>query len=169
MSLPRRIYEAAHLEGEFVLRSGTVATEYFDKYRFEGDPLLLADLLPPLAALLPPDAEVLAGLELGGVPLATALSLHTGLPLCFVRKKAKEYGTKRLAEGADIAGRRVVVIEDVVTTGGQIALSTADLRDRGAVVDTVLVVIDRETGGGAALAEIGLELRALYTMADLGA
>ena len=167
MSLAQRIYDASRLEGEFLLRSGTVATEYFDKYGFEGDPQLLAALLGPLTELLPAETEVLAGLELGGVPLATALSLHTGIPACFVRKKAKEYGTRRLAEGADIAGKRVTVIEDVVTTGGQIALSTVDLRDRGAIADTVVAVIDRESGGRAALAEIGLELRALYTMTDL--
>ena len=167
MSLAQRIYDASRLEGEFLLRSGTVATEYFDKYRFEGDPHLLAALLAPLAELLPAETEVLAGLELGGVPLATALSLHSGIPACFVRKKVKEYGTRRLAEGADIAGRRVTVIEDVVTTGGQVALSTVDLRDRGVIVDTVVAVIDRESGGRAALAEIGLELRALYTMTDL--
>jgi orotate phosphoribosyltransferase len=95
------------------------------------------------------------------------LSLHTGLPVCFVRKKAKEYGTRRLAEGADIAGKRVAVIEDVVTTGGQVALSTADLRDHGAIVDAAVVVIDRELGGRAALADIGVGLHALYTMQEL--
>lgn len=167
MSLPTRLYEAAHLTGEFVLRSGMIATEYFDKYRFEGDPRLLAELTPLLAALLPADAEVLAGLELGGVPLAAALSLNTGLPACFVRKKAKEYGTRRLAEGADISGRRVVIIEDVATTGGQIVASAGELRDRGAVVEYALVVIDRESGGREALADIGIELRALYTMTEL--
>ena len=167
MSLPARLYDAAHLTGEFVLRSGMVATEYFDKYRFEGDPRLLSELTPLLAGLVPADAEVLAGLELGGVPLATALSLRTGLPACFVRKKAKEYGTRRLAEGADISGRRVVIVEDVATTGGQIVMSAAELRDRGAIVDSAVVVIDRESGGREALADIGIELRALYTLSEL--
>jgi orotate phosphoribosyltransferase len=167
MTLPGRLYRTAHLTGEFVLRSGMVATEYFDKYRFEADPRLLAELTPLLAGLLPADAEVLAGLELGGVPLATSLSLHTGLSACFVRKKAKEYGTRRLAEGADISGRRVVIVEDVATTGGQIVASAGELRDRGAIVESAVVVIDRESGGRAALADIGLELRALYTMTEL--
>lgn len=167
MSLPARLYNMAHLTGEFVLRSGMVATEYFDKYRFEGDPRLLTELTPLLAELVPTDAQVLAGLELGGVPLATALSLHTGLPACFVRKKAKEYGTRRLAEGADIAGRKVAIVEDVATTAGQILASAGELRDRGAIVESALVVIDRETGGREALAQIGIELRALYTMTEL--
>lgn len=167
MSLPARLYSIAHLTGEFVLRSGMVATEYFDKYRFEGDPRLLAELTPLLADLLPEDGEVLAGLELGGVPLATALSLHTGLPASFVRKKAKEYGTRRLAEGAAISDRRVVIVEDVATTGGQIVMSAAELRERGAVVECAVVVIDRESGGREALAGVGIELRALYTMTDL--
>jgi orotate phosphoribosyltransferase len=167
MSLPARLYATAHLTGEFVLRSGTVATEYFDKYRFEADPQLLGELTPLLADLLPTDAEVLAGLELGGVPLATALSLYTGLPACFVRKKAKEYGTRRLAEGADISGRRVVIVEDVATTGGQMLASAGELRERGAVVESAVVVIDRESGGPEALANIGIELHALYTLTEL--
>ena len=102
-SLAQRVNSIARLTGTFTLRSGQVATEYFDKYRFEADPVLLADIAAALAPLLPSDTEVLAGLELGGVPIATALSLHTGLPAAFVRKEAKTYGTAQLAEGADIA------------------------------------------------------------------
>jgi len=105
--------------------------------------------------------------ELGGVPIATALGLATGLPVAFVRKAAKPYGTRRLAEGALIEGRRVLVVEDVVTSGGQVAISTADLRDRGAVVEHVLCVVDREEGGGEALANVGLTMTALFTAAEL--
>ena len=157
------VFGVAHLEGEFLLRSGVTATEYFDKYRFEARPDLLARIAEQLAALVPEDTEVLAGLELGGIPVVTALSRATGLPAAFVRKRAKEYGTRRLAEGADVAGRRVVVVEDVVTSGGQVVLSTKDLRALGAEVQTVLCVIDRQAGGGEALAAVGLELRALFT------
>lgn len=117
-SLARRIHAAAHLTGEFTLRSGQVSTEYFDKYLFESDPELLRAVVDELVTLIPADTEVLAGLELGGVPLATVASQQTGLPAVFVRKAAKEYGTRRIAEGGSVAGRRVTVIEDVVTTGG---------------------------------------------------
>jgi len=166
-SLAARVYEIAHLTGTFTLRSGTTSKEYFDKYRFEADPALLRDIAAAMAPLVPDGVDALAGLELGGVPIATALSLETGLPARFVRKEAKTYGTCQLAEGGDIEGLRLLVVEDVVTTGGQVLLSTADLRARGAVVDTVLCAIDREAGGTEAFAAEGLELRSLFTMSEL--
>jgi orotate phosphoribosyltransferase len=119
--------------------------------------------------MVPAETEVLAGLELGGIPIVTMLSQVTGLPALFVRKEAKSYGTCRLAEGGEVEGRNLVVVEDVVTTGGQVLLSCAELRDRGATVDTVLCVIDREAGGPEAFAAEGLALRALLTMSQLKA
>jgi orotate phosphoribosyltransferase len=165
--LARRIYDVAHLTGTFTLRSGAVSSEYFDKYRFESDPGLLFEIGEALAPLVPDGTEVLAGLELGGVPLAVALSRVTGLPARFVRKEAKTYGTCQLAEGGEIDGKRVTVVEDVVTSGGQVVLSCGDLRERGALVETALCVIDRESGGPEALTEIGVELRPLFTMTEL--
>lgn len=88
--------------------------------------------------------EVLAGLEMGGIPVATALSLKTGIPVIFVRKKAKEYGTCKFAEGMNVVEKNVCVIEDVVTSGGQILLSTHDLKEVGAQVKTALSVIERD-------------------------
>jgi orotate phosphoribosyltransferase len=165
--LAQRIYQAAYLTGEFVLRSGRTATEYFDKYQFEADPALLDAVAEAMVPLVPPDTEVLAGLELGGIPVVTALGRHTGLPCAFVRKAAKDYGTRRLAEGAEIAGRRVLVVEDVVTSGGQIVLSTKELRALGADVRTALCVIDRDQGGREALRQAGLDLVSLLTADDL--
>jgi len=165
--LAAKIHEVSNLKGSFVLRSGATATEYFDKYLFEADPVLLREIATHMLPLLPGDADALAGLELGGVPLAVMLSQLSGLPLLSVRKKAKEYGTRRLAEGGEVAGRRLVVIEDVVTSGGQVVASTEDLRALGAEIDTALCVIDRQAGGPAALRGAGVGLRALYTMAEL--
>lgn len=165
--LARRIYEVAHLEGEFLLRSGQVSHEYFDKYRFESDPELLAAIAEQMEALLPDGTQWLAGLELGGVPLATALSLRTGLPVLFVRKEAKPYGTQRLAEGGDFAGSRITVIEDVITTGGQVIESTQALAELGADVAGVLCVIDREAGGRENIAQAGWELRSVFTKGEL--
>ncbi|MGI9601386.1 MAG: orotate phosphoribosyltransferase [Acidimicrobiales bacterium] len=165
--LARRVGHAAQLSGHFRLRSGLTATTYFDKYQFESDPELLAAVAQHMIPLVPADTDVLAGLELGGVPVATALSLATGIPAAFVRKQAKDYGTARLAEGSAIEGHQVTVVEDVVTTGGQVEASTTDLRERGAVVSTVLCVIDRQQGGAQTLADIGLDLRALFTSDDL--
>ena len=166
-SLAARVYDIAHLTGTFTLRSGQTSDEYFDKYRFEADPALLRDVAAAMAPLVPAGVDALAGLELGGVPIATALSLETGLPCRFVRKEAKTYGTCQLAEGGDISGERLLVVEDVITTGGQVLKSTADLRERGAVVDTVLCAIDRRPEGLDPFAAQGLELRALFTMAEL--
>jgi len=165
--LARRVYQASHLTGSFVLRSGVTSSEYFDKYRFESDPRLLRELAEAIAGLLPQGADGLAGLELGGVPLATMLSQVTGLPAGFVRKQAKPYGTRRLAEGVEVAGRRLVVVEDVVTSGGAVVDSCRALRSEGAEVAVAVCVIDREAGGPANLAEIGVELRPLFTMTQL--
>ncbi|WP_432938177.1 orotate phosphoribosyltransferase [Kribbella sp. CA-253562] len=165
--LGRRIYEAAHLTGQFTLRSGRTTDHYFDKYQFEADPVLLDAVTAAMVPLVPAETEVLAGLEMGGIPVVTALGRHTGLPCAFVRKEAKKYGTCRLAEGAEIEGRRVLVVEDVVTSGGQIVLSTQDLRKLGADVREALCVIDREQGGAEALGAIDLGLISLLRAADL--
>ena len=165
--LGRQIYASAHLTGEFVLRSGQVAGEYFDKYRFEADPVLLDAVAEAMVPLVPEGTEVLAGLEMGGIPVVTALGRHTGLPCAFVRKEAKAYGTRRLAEGAETAGKRVTIVEDVVTTGGQIVLSTRDLRALGAEITDALCVINRNPTTPAPLTEAGLTLHALLTSDDL--
>jgi orotate phosphoribosyltransferase len=155
------------LRGKFQLRSGQVATEYFDKYRFESDPRILQKVVEAMRPLVPAGAEVLAGLELGGVPLATALSCVTGIPARFVRKTAKSYGTCEIVEGGDIADKRLVIIEDVITSGGQVLESARKLKDSGAKILAVLCVVDREAGGGAALGAAGLELRSLFTFSEL--
>jgi orotate phosphoribosyltransferase len=168
-ALAARIYAAAHLTGTFTLRSGVVSNEYFDKYLFESDPALLREIATALVPLVPPGTEALAGLELGGVPIATVLSQVTGIPAYFVRKEAKTYGTCRLAEGGDVEGRRLTVVEDVVTSGGQVITSCGDLRERGAIVEHAVCVIDRESGGPEGLADIGVALHPLYTMTELNA
>ncbi|WP_068796929.1 orotate phosphoribosyltransferase [Pseudonocardia sp. HH130630-07] len=165
--LAAALHHASHLTGSFRLRSGRTATEYFDKYRFESDPRILREIAEHAAALVPAGTEVLAGLELGGIPVATAMSLATGLPVVFVRKAAKEYGTRRLAEGADVDGRSVLVVEDVVTSGGQVALSTSELRAIGARIDHALCVVDREEGGAEALADSGVGLISVFTAETL--
>jgi orotate phosphoribosyltransferase len=168
--LARRIYTAAHLTGTFTLRSGVVSNEYFDKYRFECDPVLLADIARASVGLVPAEGiDALAGLELGGVPIATMISQLTGLPVVFVRKQAKTYGTCKIAEGIEIEGLRLCIVEDVVTSGGAILDAAVELRARGAKLGPVTCVIDRESGGREKLAAAELELRALYTMSELKA
>jgi orotate phosphoribosyltransferase len=165
--LAKKIYEASHLTGSFLLRSGQTSSEYFDKYLFEADPALLAEISAHMESLIPVETQVLAGLEMGGIPVATALSLNTGLRVCFVRKKAKEYGTCKLAEGADVKGKKITIVEDVVTTGGAILDAARELRKLGAVVENVLCVIERDRKGRENLKAEGMELHPLYTMEEL--
>lgn len=119
--------------------------------------------------LIPEETELLGGLELGGVPIATLLAQASGLRVVFVRKAAKDYGTCRVSEGEDVAGRRVLIVEDVVTSGGQIVKSAEDLRRLGAIVDDAICVIDREAGGPESLRARGLKLTALFTISELAA
>jgi orotate phosphoribosyltransferase len=167
--LARKIMEKSHLTGQFRLRSGVLSTEYLDKYQFESDPRLLQTIAVAMRPLIPPDVDALAGLELGGIPLVTLLAQVTGLPALFVRKTPKDYGTCRLVEGGEVAHRRLVVAEDVVTSGGQILVSARELRTLGAQIVRVVCVIDRDAGGAAALAAEGLELAALFGMGELSA
>ncbi len=165
--LAARIYDASHLTGTFTLRSGVVSHEYFDKYLFEAEPALLRDIAEACLPLVPAGIDALAGLELGGIPLATMMSQLSGLPTRFVRKQAKTYGTCRLAEGGDLDGERLCIVEDVVTSGGAILDAAVELRAAGAVLGPVVCVIDRESGGTEKLAAQGLELRALFAMHEL--
>lgn len=167
--LAKRIFDVSHLTGTFTLRSGQVSNEYFDKYLFESQPELLAEIADHMARMVPEGTEILAGLEMGGIPVATAISLKTGIPVIFVRKKAKEYGTAKLAEGSEFTGKKVCVIEDVVTTGGQVVISSKELREFGANIDSVMCVIERDVKGGENLQKEGLELHPLFTMQELKA
>jgi orotate phosphoribosyltransferase len=168
-TLARDVDACCRLTGEFTLRSGQVALEYFDKYLFESDPALLGRVVDQMLGLLPEGTELLGGLELGGVPIATMLSGRTGLPALFVRKAAKEYGTCKLAEGPAVQGRRVVLVEDVITTGGAVRDAARALREAGATVEVVVCAIDRSPAGTDPLADAGLEVRAVLTKAELDA
>jgi orotate phosphoribosyltransferase len=165
--LAKRIYDTAHITGEFTLRSGAKSNEYFDKYLFEADPDLLKHIAMAMVKLVPPGVEALAGLEMGGIPIATMLSQLTGLPALYVRKKAKEYGTCKIAEGGGVKGRKLLIVEDVVTSGGAILDAAKALRAEGAVLGHVVCVIDRESGGPANLAKADLILSPLFTMTEL--
>lgn len=167
--LAKQIFETSHLTGEFLLRSGQISNEYFDKYLFESKPHILQQIAILMSELIPSDCEVLAGLEMGGIPIATAISLHTHMPAAFIRKKAKEYGTRKVNEGADIQGKKIVIIEDVITSGGQVILSAEDLKNAGAEILCCICVINRQQGGAEALEKAGIPLISLFTMEELKA
>lgn len=169
-ALARDLAAASLLRGDFVLRSGQRSSFYFDKYLFETQPALLRGVARALAGALPARVDRLAGPELGAVALAAALSLEAEIPFVIVRKAAKAYGGSagKPVEGVLNAGERVVVVEDVLTTGGEAIRSARLLRDLGARVELVLAVVDRGQGGIEALEAAGFPARALFGPSDLG-
>ncbi|HEY5786254.1 MAG TPA: orotate phosphoribosyltransferase [Microlunatus sp.] len=166
-TLARDIDSTCRLTGNFTLRSGQQVPEYFDKYVFESQPELLRRVAAAVVPLLPEDTDLLGGLELGGVPIATMVSSPTGTPALFVRKAAKTYGTCRLAEGAEVAGRTVTLIEDVITTGGAVRAAALALRELGARVHTVVCAIDRSPAGSRPLDDVAVAVRGGLTRDDL--
>lgn len=150
-TLATRIRESARISGHFVLRSGLTSDTYFDKYQLESEPTLLRAIAEAMAPLVPPGTEVLAGLEMGGIPIVTMLSQVTQIPAAFIRKEPKAYGTCRYAEGASLQGKRFILVEDVVSSGGAIIDALAKLKTDGMVPDLALCVIDRQTGGAEGL------------------
>lgn len=166
--LARRIAEIALLRGTFILRSGRASDFYLDKYMFSTRPEILLDLGKMFAARLPKEANRLAGAELGGIPLVTAASLASGLPSVFIRNQKKEYGTARQLEGKLVEGDRVVIVEDVATTGGQVLEAARVIEAANAEVVAIIATIDRLEGARENVEGAGYVFDALFTVRDLG-
>ena len=165
--LASRVREAALLEGDFVLSSGKKSRFYIDKYLFSTEPALLRDLAREISGRLPAGTRRLAGLELGAVPLVAAAAIESGLPYGIVRKSVKGYGTGNRIEGRPFeSGEKVVLIEDVVTTGSQVLRAAATLEEAGAKVLGIVAVLDRRNEQLARLG--GYPFEALLRMEDLG-
>ena len=165
--LARRIKQVAYLEGDFVLRSGQRSKFYFDKYLFESQPDILAELGRRLAQHAG-DAELIAGPELGAVSLAASASMACGKPFVIVRKKTKEYGTSKLIEGPAVAGKRVLLVEDIGTTAGAALEAAATLTEAGATVTRIVFALDRLQGARENVEKAGFHFEALLTKTDLG-
>ena len=165
-----RLLAASYLEGDFVLRSGRRSRFYLDKYLFETQPDLLRDIAAGLAQKLAAyePFDLLAGPELGAVAIVAALSLASGKPFVIVRKGEKGYGTNKAMEGKVAAGQRVVMVEDVVTSGGAALMAVDKLRDAGLQVSALLCVVDREEGGREAIVAADLAFDPLFTVTSLG-
>ena len=160
--------EAAFLEGDFTLRSGRKSRYYLDKYLFETQPALLRALGQRLARYVTDDVDRIAGAELGAVALAAVTALETGKPFVIVRNAKKPgYGTARLIEGRLEPGERVLLVEDIATSGGQAIEALKTLVAAGARVERVVVVIDRLEGGRANVEQAGFGFEALFTIRDL--
>jgi orotate phosphoribosyltransferase len=162
--------EHAYLEGDFVLRSGRRSSYYLDKYRFETQPDLLRRLGERIAAAVKahePEADLLAGPELGAVALAAAASLESGLPFLIVRKETKEHGTANRLEGVYEPGQCVCLIEDVVTSGEAAVQAVEALREAALIVRTAVCVVDREEGGVDALARQAVRLWPIFRASEV--
>jgi orotate phosphoribosyltransferase len=168
--LAHRIAETSLLRGEFTLRSGRRSSYYLDKYLFSTQPDILAALGEAFAERIAAIGGVtkLAGAELGGVPLVSAASMASGLPCVFIRNKKKDYGTAKQLEGVLEASDKVVIVEDVATTGGQVLEAAQTITEAGAEVAAIICTIDRQEGARENIEAAGFTFDALFTVADLG-
>jgi orotate phosphoribosyltransferase len=155
--------------GEFTLTSGAKSKYYVDVKAASTDPTtlrLVAHAMAQVAARQGP-FDAVAGMELGAVPLATAVSLETGMPLLIIRKGERSHGTAKRIEGRMAKGLRVFVVEDVTTSGGSTVEAVKVLRAAGGVVTHACVVVDRESGGVKALADLQIALHPLVSVSEL--
>jgi len=166
--LAQKVKDTALLKGDFILSSGRRSNYYLDKYRIETRPDILSDVAEGLVGKIPPEANILAGPELGAIPLVTAVGLKMNIPFLLVRKKAKDYGTKKVVEGLYEKGQKVVLIEDVLTTGGQAITAADSLVELGLDVLKIVCVIDREEGAREAVEQAGYVFDPLLTRTMMG-
>lgn len=165
--LARQLVAVAYLKGDFLLASGRRSQYYFDKYRFETRPDLLRAVAALMVQRIPPGTQRLAGPELGAVALAAAASLASGLSFLIVRGEAKAHGTASRIEGLFDPGDRVVVLEDVMTSGGSAISAARELTEGGCRVVKIIAVIDREEGARDAVRAAGFEMDALFGRSEL--
>jgi orotate phosphoribosyltransferase len=165
--LAQRLVAACYLKGDFVLASGRRSSYYFDKYRFETRPDLLAPVAALIAGRLGTGVDRIAGPELGAVAIATAVSLQSGVPFIIVRSEAKGYGTGHRIEGPHEPGDAVVVLEDVLTTGGSVINAAQAVAAAGCRVARIIGVVDREEGAREAIKAAGYEMDAIFTRSQL--
>jgi orotate phosphoribosyltransferase len=150
--------------GDFTLASGAKSQYYIDIKSVLTQPEVLSRIGASIAAVAPFD--VVAGVAVGGVPLAVAVSLESGRPYAIIRKGEKGHGQAGLVIG-DVRARRTLLVEDVTTSGGSVLFGIRTLREAGALVDTVVTVVDREQGAGAALSKVNVDLVPLVRARDL--
>ncbi len=155
--------------GDFTLASGRKSTYYVDIKKAITDPATLELIANRITGIMTERkicAEAIGGVAVGGIPLATAVSLKSSLPLVIIRKSLKEYGTGGRFIG-EVAGRELLMLEDVTTTGGSVIEAIKDLRDAGSVVNMVITVVDRDEGASVGLEDMDVELLPLVRAADL--
>ncbi|UCD28113.1 MAG: orotate phosphoribosyltransferase [Planctomycetota bacterium] len=162
------VKSVALLHGDFTLRSGRKSKYYLDKYLFEADPAILRELGERFARHITPSTTRIAGAELGGVALAASTSMASGLPFVIIRNAKKGYGTQKMYEGKLEVADRILLVEDVATTGGQVVEAAKTISDAGAVVEKIVAVIDRQEGARENIESAGYTFDSLMTKTNLG-
>ena len=153
--------------GEFILASGKKSNYYIDIKKATTNPEILKLIGEIIAEKIKDEDVKVAGVELGSVPIATAVSIIAQKPLLIVRKKPKDYGTKNKIEGELKEGDKVIIVEDVTTTGGSVLKAVKEIRENGGIVDRVFVVVDRLEGAKENLQKENVELIPLVTVEEL--
>jgi orotate phosphoribosyltransferase len=151
--------------GDFTLASGKKSSFFVNIKRASTNPVVLREIARAMAPHVG-DCKI-AGMALGAVPIAVAVALETDRPYVMVRKEAKDHGTKDLIEGDVAPGDEFVIVEDVATTGGSTMRVVDALRQKGAIVEKAIVVVDREEGASALLSDRGVELIPIFKAKDL--
>jgi len=152
--------------GRFVLTSGAISDYYIDIKKASTNPKILKKIAEAMAEYAD-NYDLLAGMELGAVPLVVAVSLETGIPYVIIRKEKREHGTGKQIEGGDVKDKKVLVIEDVATSGGSILKTIEILRESHAEVDKVLVVVDRESGARDKIQNLDVEFVPLISVSEI--
>lgn len=166
--LGKKIVELSYIEGDFILSSGRKSNYILDKYAFETKPEILETIAGEMAKMVESDTTKIAGMELGGIPLATALSLATSIPFVIIRKAKKGHGLERLIEGDINKNDKVVIVEDIATTGSQALLAAKTIEETGASILKIIYVVDREEGARKEIEGKGYNFKPLFTKTDLG-
>ena len=163
--------EAYNLEiikfGKFTLKSGIESPFYVDLRPLASDPKILKDLATYLLKILPSnDFDLLCGVPYAALPMATAMSLESNIPLIIKRKEAKSYGTKKLIEGIYKKNQNCLLIEDVITSGKSLLETIDEVENEGLKVSDIVVVLDREQGGKELLERKGYRVHSLFTITE---
>ncbi|MCC7560186.1 MAG: orotate phosphoribosyltransferase [Methanobacterium sp.] len=154
--------------GKFTLSSGRESDFYVDMKKAITDPEILSQVAKIIShIILDDEIDLVAGPALGAVPIATAVALQSGIPMLMIRKAQKGYGTSKLIEGELKEGNRVIVVEDVTTTGNSLLKAVRAVQDNGGVVERTFVIVDREEGAVEHLKKEGVILEPLVSISDV--
>ena len=167
--LARLLYEAGCVQfGDFVLHSGAHSPIYVDLRRLASFPAALQEAARAYAALLEGlEYDRIAAIPYAALPIGTAVSLLTGDAMIYPRREAKEYGTRRQIEGDYAVGQRIVLVDDLISSGGSKLEALEPLLGAGLVCEDVVVLINREQGGAEDLARHGYRLHAAVTLREI--